>query len=893
MAAIPRYEASVGLRSPGIPDTRLISPDGAALEGVGNAIQRAADIFANRNEQRENFKAANDARKFELDLNQGLIDSEANAPEDGAGFHDGFIENVYRPRRDEFLAKLPPRLRPRYEEMFADDTGAGATEWSMKAAGKERDIASTWVKNELGITQDQLATAISRDPNAYDAFYQSGVDLIDEAPMLTAMERRQAKQAWSEMAQTAYLNRLMEDDPQLVLRELGANANKLSPSTQFEVLSAAVQQQETGANPNQISPMGAIGSHQVMPGTAREIAKEIGDTNFPFKGDPFEVTEYLLRPGMSKRYGDFYLKKMMKKYPNDMEAALIAYNGGPGRADAWLKAGRDDSVLPRETANYYKQVRERMPGLIAPGSRGAAAAGQVEFVFNREGMAAISGQSLDKLNPDLVSRTSEAFASLGITKVKVNSGFRSPHDNERVGGAKKSQHLSGSAMDIDVSGYTNAQRLDILRALSAKGITGLGIGANVIHADVGGRRTWGYPNIPKYAQAFAAEHELNRTVAPRTGGGRFSTLPYDKRQTFIAAADQKLSNQLTAASRASAADKVLVRQDLNNELAVIEKTGLPTGTFDETRIATVLGEDDYLTYSARKLQATKTFTAKDGIALMSPQEMEERVNAYEADPSSDTFDSDQKVHAAVVKEVDRITKLRAQEPAKAAAEFPDVREALVKANTSITEGKPDSQAIQQMTALLMERQKMFGIPEKAMQPVPREWAFEIGKTLTEDIPVRSKEVSAEAVRAEIAVQYNAIRQLFGDFADEVILYALSEYKGMDKATAAQVTALMGAVAAGKPDPFKQNKRPEEAVVEEPSFFSREYWFGSSTPSPDEENPAAEQAEEAEPPSPELVERAARALRDIETPDDEAAIVLRYGQAAVDAAKFKMEQGATE
>ena len=45
-----------------------------------------------------------------------------------------------------------------------------------------------------------------------------------------------------------------------------------------------------------------------------------------------------------------------------IEAALVAYNGGPERAKEWIKSNFDDKVLPAETRKYYKAVMARLPG---------------------------------------------------------------------------------------------------------------------------------------------------------------------------------------------------------------------------------------------------------------------------------------------------------------------------------------------------------------------------------------------------------------------------------------------------------------------------------------------------------------------------------------------------
>jgi len=46
--------------------------------------------------------------------------------------------------------------------------------------------------------------------------------------------------------------------------------------------------------------------------------------------------------------------------------------------------------------------------------------------------------------------------ALGVS-ITVNSGYRSPSHNSKIGGSKNSQHLLGKASDITADGYTPAQ----------------------------------------------------------------------------------------------------------------------------------------------------------------------------------------------------------------------------------------------------------------------------------------------------------------------------------------------------------------------------------------------------------------------------------------------------
>lgn len=60
------------------------------------------------------------------------------------------------------------------------------------------------------------------------------------------------------------------------------------------------------------------------------------------------------------------------------------------------------------------------------------------------------------IDPQLILKLEELRYALGGKAVIINSGYRSPSHNKRVGGASKSQHLYGKAADIKVRGVTPA-----------------------------------------------------------------------------------------------------------------------------------------------------------------------------------------------------------------------------------------------------------------------------------------------------------------------------------------------------------------------------------------------------------------------------------------------------
>jgi hypothetical protein len=95
-------------------------------------------------------------------------------------------------------------------------------------------------------------------------------------------------------------------------------------------------------------------------------------------------------------------------------------------------------------------------------------------------------------------------------RFKINSGYRSKAHNQRVGGASKSQHIHGNAIDLDVSSLSNEERTAMIAKASALGFTGIGVYNNAIHLDIGGRRAWGsdytHKTVPSWARSAIETH---------------------------------------------------------------------------------------------------------------------------------------------------------------------------------------------------------------------------------------------------------------------------------------------------------------------------------------------------------------------------------------------------
>lgn len=111
----------------------------------------------------------------------------------------------------------------------------------------------------------------------------------------------------------------------------------------------AVMQVESSGKQGAVSPKGATGLMQLMPGTARDLGVDATDAQQNVEG------------------GSRYLRQMLDKY-GDQKLALAAYNWGPGNVDRAIKKLRAEGLkisyenvakvvkIPSETRNYVNRV---------------------------------------------------------------------------------------------------------------------------------------------------------------------------------------------------------------------------------------------------------------------------------------------------------------------------------------------------------------------------------------------------------------------------------------------------------------------------------------------------------------------------------------------------------
>src|SRR5690606_5670570 len=125
------------------------------------------------------------------------------------------------------------------------------------------------------------------------------------------------------------------------------------------MLLAALIRQESAWNPEARSRVGARGLMQIMPGTGRLIARQLGLRGWR--------VDHLDEPALNLRFGAFYLGQVLQRFNGDVVRGLAAYNAGPGRVPTWSagRAGDDpelfiERISFREPRDYVRIIQRNL-----------------------------------------------------------------------------------------------------------------------------------------------------------------------------------------------------------------------------------------------------------------------------------------------------------------------------------------------------------------------------------------------------------------------------------------------------------------------------------------------------------------------------------------------------
>ncbi len=134
----------------------------------------------------------------------------------------------------------------------------------------------------------------------------------------------------------------------------------------FAPLVHAIIKQESNFIPSALSKVGAIGFMQLMPETAKLVAKEMG-MKYDRKKLATDINYNVI-------LGSFYIKKLLAQFENSEILAISSYNAGPNATQRWINEFYDprkeedhdrivdwiELITYAETRNYVQRIIENL-----------------------------------------------------------------------------------------------------------------------------------------------------------------------------------------------------------------------------------------------------------------------------------------------------------------------------------------------------------------------------------------------------------------------------------------------------------------------------------------------------------------------------------------------------
>ena len=114
--------------------------------------------------------------------------------------------------------------------------------------------------------------------------------------------------------------------------------------------------QESEFNPGAVSRANAYGLMQLLPGTAKGLAKKQGERHFS--------ANELFDPSENLRLGTTYLRQNIDRYGGQVEYALAAYNAGDAPVRQWIASGDYKDIPEWVESIPYSETRDYVQAIL-------------------------------------------------------------------------------------------------------------------------------------------------------------------------------------------------------------------------------------------------------------------------------------------------------------------------------------------------------------------------------------------------------------------------------------------------------------------------------------------------------------------------------------------------
>jgi len=300
---------------------------------------------------------------------------------------DGMLDSAAALFRGEVAAAGPQRMSARFwlgkVALLAGDTAAGRALWRALAHEDSVGYYGLRARREVDLPPLRIAAAPLPPPSPavaaslgrLDTLVLAGLDSAAQAEVRAILAHApqqdvDALLAWSDglasrgfgpaAVRLAWQAALKSPNDPRVLRAIFPWPNRRTveaEAAEFDVdplLLVAIVRQESVFDAAALSPAGARGLAQLLPGTAALTARGLDVTFYP---------DWITVPDLNLHLGAAHLQELLRRFGNRVEVAAAAYNAGPVPATRWLdRPGAADpdqfiELIPyQETRGYVRAV---------------------------------------------------------------------------------------------------------------------------------------------------------------------------------------------------------------------------------------------------------------------------------------------------------------------------------------------------------------------------------------------------------------------------------------------------------------------------------------------------------------------------------------------------------
>lgn len=249
-----------------------------------------------------------------------------------------------------------------YGQLAASRTGEHSGAQLPSAPNVGASDTQAFERRELVRVARDLAQILPREDNRMGPFLRA-IGNSAKGAADYSLSARLAKDLGAPDIAIAIAKQAVRDDVYLI--DVGYPVIRLGVAQPEPALVHSIIRQESTFNTDIVSPVGARGLMQLMPGTAKLIAKKL---NVAKHTDAKLITD----PAYNVRLGSTYLSDMIDRFGGSYILAVASYNAGPQRVSEWMNVygdPRSPSVDPvdwieripfAETRNYVQRVMEAM-----------------------------------------------------------------------------------------------------------------------------------------------------------------------------------------------------------------------------------------------------------------------------------------------------------------------------------------------------------------------------------------------------------------------------------------------------------------------------------------------------------------------------------------------------